>query len=858
MKTIKKANVQTSAGMKSKSNITLYILLITFIVFANTFKNSYNLDDNLVTQNHPLTSKGLSTIKEIFSSTYYKDTLGYKFGYRPMVHLSFAIEDAFFGESPVISHFFNVVFYLIAVFLLYKLVLEWLGEEKKMIAILAALIFAVHPIHSEVVSSIKNRDEILAFLFAMLAALTINKYYASKKWWNALLVGVFFAFGMLSKKSIFPLVIVFPIANFLLQKPKIKDLTITSLLLLIPTSIIGGEGDVMKSCMLFFIPSFAIAGFIGVYTLIENKIIIDKITYKTKASIGILFSFLAWILLGLGLYYYNYTYIIISGLLFCLVYLRKINLGYVQMSVLAFILSFQNLDVEFLDFTLFFTFYFLMFDKDRIKKKYVIAIMIAAIVQYAYLAIHLNLNIFAYSVLVQKIIFLAIMFVLLKYKRVLGLIFSMLVLISFINSSWIMLASMVAVFFLILLFNTIKRSSQINLYLPIISFLSIIVISGFFGLKLLSMPKNELSVKLENVNQQVVQVETGIKEGRALEYVENTLVAPHSTEETIGTGFVTLGEYVRLLLFPKELSFYYGYSKVSTTSLSSIFVWISMLFYLGLGIVALLFIKKQPILSIGIIWFIGSILLFSNWVELVAGMVGERLAFTASAGFSIVLASIIIWIKPTFNYLKPKKVELITVTILVLFSVRTMSRNLEWNTPVSLMGADISHLENSAQANNMYAMGLMDESMRNPEITEETRNEFRNKAIFHLKKAIIIYPNFFNYNFDLGRCYISLNDNFNAKKAYLKAYKILPKSPLILEELTKTSFDLGQKEDTEFYGNKYLDMDPNNENINELVAYICLLHKDYAKTNFYAKRGLKYFPNNPNLNKMVVDSNKFL
>lgn len=526
------------------------------------------------------------------------------------------------------------------------------------------------------------------------------------------------------------------------------------------------------------------------------------------------------------------------------------------MSVLAFILSFQNLDVEFLDFTLFFTFYFLLFDKDKIKKNYVIAIIIFALIMYAYLAIHLNLNIISYSVLIQKIIFLAIMFVLLKYKRVLGMIFSILVLISFINSGWIMLASIVAIFNLLLLFKTINKATQINIYVPIISFVSILIVSGFFGLKLLSMPKNTMHNKIENVTKQVVQAETGIKEGRSLEFVENTLVAPHSIEETIGTGFVTLGEYARLLLYPKELSFYYGYSKVATTSLNSVFVWVSILFYLVLGIVALLYIKKQPILSIGIIWYIGSILLFSNWIELVAGMVGERLAFTASAGFSIALASIFIWIKPTFNYLQPKKVELITVAILVLFSVRTMSRNLEWKTPVSLMGADIVHLENSAQANNMYAMGLMDESMRNPDITDETRNEYRNKAILHLKKAIAIYPNFFNYNFDLGRCYISLNDNTNAKIAYLKAYKILPKSPLVLEELTKTSFDLGQKEETEFYGNKYLEMTPNNENINELVAYICLLHKDYVKTNYYAKRGLKYFPNNPNLNKMVVDSNK--
>jgi tetratricopeptide (TPR) repeat protein len=150
----------------------------------------------------------------------------------------------------------------------------------------------------------------------------------------------------------------------------------------------------------------------------------------------------------------------------------------------------------------------------------------------------------------------------------------------------------------------------------------------------------------------------------------------------------------------------------------------------------------------------------------------------------------------------------------------------------------------------------MDESIKNADLTEETKLEYRKKAILHLQKAIEIYPYFFNYNFDLGRSYIALNDNDNAKKAFLKAYNILPKNPLVLEELTKTCFDLGQKEETEYYGNKYLELNPRNENIHELVAYIFLLNKDFLKTSYYAKRGLKYFPNSANLNKMVVDSNK--
>ncbi len=419
------------------------------------------------------------------------------------------------------------------------------------------------------------------------------------------------------------------------------------------------------------------------------------------------------------------------------------------------------------------------------------------------------------------------------------------------------MACCISVFVITLLLNKTIKSNKSDFYVPIISFMAVLVFLGVFSIKLYNNEVLKVPKEIVKPIAKFQQFNTEIKEGRYLEYVENTLVVPHSKKETVGTGFLVLGEYARLMVYPQELSFYYGFSKINTTSLNSFVVWISILFYLGLIGLALFEIKSNPVISIGILWYIACVLLFSNWIELVAGMVGERLAFTASAGFSIFVASVLFWIKPSFNFLKPQKTELFIGLILLLFSVRTMSRNSDWKNPITLMGNDIEHLENSAQANNMLAMSLLDESYKNTDLTNEVKNEYRNKAVIHLQKAIKIYPYFFNYNFDLGRGYITLNDNVNAKQAFLKAHKILPNNILALEELTKTCFDLGQKEETEYYGNKYLAINPRNENIQELVAYICLLNKDYQKTYSYAKRGLQYFPNNPNLNKMIVDSNKF-
>lgn len=854
LKTKKKAAHLTPINSPKKSSYALFIAIITFIVFANTFKNGYNMDDNLVTQNHPLTSKGLSTIKEIFSSTYYKDDLGYSFGYRPMVHLSFAIEDAFFGESPVISHFINVLLYIFAVFLFYKLVLNWLGDEKKGIALIAALFFAIHPIHSEVVASIKNRDEILAFLFAALSALSIHQFVKTNQWWRFLLIGLFFSLGMLSKKSIFPLVIVFPIAQFLLQRPSIKQMIGIVMALLIPTVLIGGEGDAYKSVLLFLVPMVSVFGLIGLLALLDNNSILVAIWNKIKKYQTLILSIAGWLFISLGIVAFNFLYFIIAGVLFSVVYQKNNLIGIVQIITLTFILAFKNTTPEFLDYSIFFSLYFLIFDKNKIKREYLIIIISATLGLYLFLATNVDFQ-FCFMVFV-KICMITALFILLRFKGIYSILYSVILLVLFSLFDWYLLFIIVAFLTIGSVTKMMKTPFKLEIHIPTISFVFFLVYIGFFSLKLFDNDALKGLPKTIVQSAQTEQFNTGIKEGRYLEYVENTLVAPHTLYETIGTGFVTLGEYAQLMVYPKELSFYYGFSKIKTTGLDTLVVWFSIFLYIGLVVLALFKIKKFPIISIGVIWYLACILLFSNWVELVAGMVGERLAFTASAGFAILFASILFSIKPTFNLLKPQKLEWVVLVILVLFAVRTMYRNSDWSSPINLMSNDINHLENSAQANNMLAMSLMDESMKNADLTEETKFEYRKKAIQHLQKAIEIYPYFFNYNFDLGRSYIALNDNDNAKKAFLKAYNILPKNPLVLEELTKTCFDLGQKEETEFYGNKYLEMNPNNQNIHELVAYIFLLNKDFIKTSYYAKRGLKYFPNSANLNKMVVDSNK--
>src|SRR5690606_17236145 len=162
----------------------------------------YNLDDELVTQNHRLTSQGISAIKQIFTEPYYKDNMGYSYEYRPMVLLSFALEHEFFGENPHLSHFFSVLFYAFLCVLLYVVLRKLLVAENPLIAFFVTLLFAVHPTHTEIVDSIKNRDELFALGGALLSLYFALKYTESKKWQYLFAVFAAFLFALLSKLTI--------------------------------------------------------------------------------------------------------------------------------------------------------------------------------------------------------------------------------------------------------------------------------------------------------------------------------------------------------------------------------------------------------------------------------------------------------------------------------------------------------------------------------------------------------------------------------------------------------------------------------------------------------------------------------
>ncbi|MBI5218781.1 MAG: tetratricopeptide repeat protein [Bacteroidia bacterium] len=177
----KKKDISRNLGIDSSKYVYLLIIVFTFILYGNTIKNGYSFDDDFVTGKTAVAAqKGISSIPEIFTSRYMtgKDLT---FGYRPVAKVTFAIEYQFFGLNPHISHFINILIYALTGIILFIILRILLRKYNPAFTFVIIAIFLAHPIHTEVVASLKNREELLYFLFCLMSLYFFIKYMDTQK-----------------------------------------------------------------------------------------------------------------------------------------------------------------------------------------------------------------------------------------------------------------------------------------------------------------------------------------------------------------------------------------------------------------------------------------------------------------------------------------------------------------------------------------------------------------------------------------------------------------------------------------------------------------------------------------------------
>lgn len=184
----------------------MLILSLGLIVYSSSFGNPFIWDDEtLIIKNSYIRS--WENLSKIFTSPLFHSSRFKTFFFRPLQELSYTLDFHFWQLSPVGYHLSSILLHAINAILLFFIISRI--TKNFPIALFSSLIFVIHPIHTQAVTYISGRADLLVGLFLLLAFLSyVESFY--------LLCIIFFILGLLSKESaiVFPFILILYDASF--------------------------------------------------------------------------------------------------------------------------------------------------------------------------------------------------------------------------------------------------------------------------------------------------------------------------------------------------------------------------------------------------------------------------------------------------------------------------------------------------------------------------------------------------------------------------------------------------------------------------------------------------------------------
>ena len=172
----------------SPRRIYLAVATSAFVPYLGTLWNRFALDDVYIVVLNPLV-RAPSGMWRAFGASYWAGNLNTTV-YRPLTVATYALD--WIVGTPVWFHLVNVAWHVAAAVLVAMLARRWAGDAA---ALLAGVLFAVHPLHVEAVANVVGRNELMAAVFVLIAV------YAALEYEQPIVSAVAFACGLLSKEN---------------------------------------------------------------------------------------------------------------------------------------------------------------------------------------------------------------------------------------------------------------------------------------------------------------------------------------------------------------------------------------------------------------------------------------------------------------------------------------------------------------------------------------------------------------------------------------------------------------------------------------------------------------------------------
>lgn len=285
------------------------ILILTFFLYSTTLKNYFiiNWDDDGYIINNPL-------IKDLsWKSVVYMFSHFHLDNYHPLTTLSNAIEYHLFKLNAKPYHFNNLVLHLLNTTLVFYFIRQLIKNKEA--ALLASLLFAIHPMHVESVSWISERKDLLYTVFFLASLIMYNRFLQEDK--RSLLVWslVLMLLSCLSK----PAAVALTPVLFLLDYYAGKKITMGSILQKVPFLFLS---------LLFGIIAILTQSKSGSMNMVEQFPLMDKFFFVCYGFLFYIVKLVAPIHLSamylypekvdglLPMSYYLAPFILLAGILF--------------------------------------------------------------------------------------------------------------------------------------------------------------------------------------------------------------------------------------------------------------------------------------------------------------------------------------------------------------------------------------------------------------------------------------------------------------------------------------------------------------------------------------------------------------
>ena len=255
----------------------------------------------------------------------------------------------------------------------------------------------------------------------------------------------------------------------------------------------------------------------------------------------------------------------------------------------------------------------------------------------------------------------------------------------------------------------------------------------------------------------------------AFETIDNSLFAIDSRGTQLSTAIGMLGKYLGLLFFPHPLSFDYSYNQIPAIGWGHWKVWTSLLAYGGLIFLAIKGLKDKHPISFGIFLFGLTFAITSNIVFLIGATFAERFMFIPLLGFCIVLTYLIYELLPKFIGNNQQVLFGIMGIILLLYTIKTFTRNPVWESDETLFETGIHSAPNSSRTQSFYGVMNYRKAMASKDANE--RKQLMTVAEEYLKKSINTYPGFTETYQHLAAVYEAQNKNQLAIQTYRNGLK---------------------------------------------------------------------------------------